>query len=191
MSSDADKKLRDAASSGDVAEIERQIAAGADPNAFEGTTKWTPLHWAATRGRVAAIAALLKAGARVDGVNSYGDTPLMWAAGKGHTSAVNALVAAGADVHRASEYGNTALHWASMCGQLDAARVLLEAGAKADVRNKDGKRPIDVVRMPARLLRLRDCVTPLPRRVAVRRFALAATSPTRPPCVRCWSGRPP
>jgi ankyrin repeat protein len=139
----ANAELRDAARSGDVTEIERQIAAGANPNALVGD--WTPLQKAAFGGHIAAIAALLKSGARVDGRDSGGFTPVMWAAHNGHTAAVDALVAAGADVHRANSSGNTALHYASERGHLDAARVLLEAGARTDVRNSDGKRPIDIV----------------------------------------------
>jgi ankyrin repeat protein len=190
--SSANGKLRDAAERGDVAEIERQIAAGADPNEGEGDA--TPLKRAAIYGHVAAIAALLAAGARVDGTDSQGGTPLMWAAFNGCTAAVDALVAAGADVHRVDDNGNTALHDASQGGRLDVARVLLEAGARTDVRNKEGKRPIDMVRAPiARSLRLRDCVTTLLRHVAMRRCAriIGRTSPTQPPCARCWSGRPP
>jgi uncharacterized protein len=190
--------LREAAGRGDVAEIERQIAAGADPNALVkdmfGFGHSTPLQWAAQKGHVAAMAVLLKAGARVDGTNREGYTPLMLAAWSGQTAAIDVLVAVSADVHRADKDGNSALHLASMYGHLDAARVLLEAGAKADVRNKKGERPIDVVRAPlARSLRLHNCVTPLRRRVAMRRFAsrVLRTNPTRPPCVRCWNGRPP
>jgi ankyrin repeat protein len=189
--SSANVALRNAAYRDDVAEIERQIAAGADPNAL--VDDWTPLQMAAREGHVAAIGSLLKAGARVNGASSRGWTPLMYAAGSGHAAAIDALVAAGADVHHTSNLGNTALHWASMYGYLDAARVLLEAGAKTDVRNKEGKRPIDDVRAPlVRSLRLRDRVTPLHRRVSMCRFASKqATSPTRRPCVPCWSGRPP
>jgi ankyrin repeat protein len=148
----ANEELVGAAKSGDVAEIERQIAAGADPNADAGHGPGHPLRAAAENGHVAAIAALLKAGARVDGADSYGRTPLMFAAACGHTAAVDALVAAGADVHHADNGGNTALHRASANGRLDAARVLLEAGAKADVRNLFRKRPIDVVRALSRSL---------------------------------------
>jgi ankyrin repeat protein len=175
----ANVALRNAAKIGDVAEIERQIAVGADPNAFDKTSKDTPLQWAAQKGHVAAMAALLKAGGRVDGEDSEGVTPLMWASRFGHTAAVDVLVAAGADVHRASEYGDTALHYASTNGRLGAARVLLEAGAKTDVRNSGGDQPIDLVRSLARSLRPRDHVTSLRRRVAIRRFAvlLVRTSP--------------
>jgi ankyrin repeat protein len=168
----SNEQLCDAAGVGDVAEIERQIAAGADPNAFEGTGRYTPLQWAAYYGHVAAMAALLKAGARVDSADSCGTTPLMWAAYSGHTAATDALLAAGADVHHANVDSDTALHWASMEGRLDAALVLLEAGARKDVRNRRGEQPTDVVcAQLARSLRLRDRITPLRRCVAMRRFA--------------------
>jgi len=146
MSREIDGKLCDAAKRCDVGEMERLIAAGAYPNAFEGTYTLSPLQQAAMQGHVAAIAALLKAGAHVDGTDSSGTTPLMLAAYNGHTAAIDALIGAGADVHRANKDGDTALHYASAWGQLDATRVLLEAGAKAEVRNNEGKRPIDVVR---------------------------------------------
>jgi uncharacterized protein len=148
----ANDKLCYAATSDDVAEIERQIAAGADPNAFEGTSHMTPLLNAACHGHVAAITALVKAGARVDGASDFGLTPLMAAACYGNTAAVETLLAAGADVQHTSNPGNTALQWAPRGGHLDAARVLLEAGARTDVCNEDGERPIDVVCVPARSL---------------------------------------
>jgi ankyrin repeat protein len=185
--SSANDKLCDAAKEGDVAEMERQIAAGADPNAFEGTGDYTPLQRAAQGGHVAAIAALLKAGARVDGADSAGYTPLMSATVGGQTGAIDALVAAGADVHHARNSGETALHDASMNGRLDTARALLEAGARADVCNRWGKRPIDqVCALFARSLQLRDGVTPMRRRVAMRRCAHGPiTRPTRLPCEKC------
>jgi hypothetical protein len=150
--SSANEKLVDAAGRDDVAEIERQLAAGANPNAFEGTNEWTPLQRAAISGHIAAMAALVKAGARVDGASSDGATPLILVASQSSLAAIDALLAAGADVHRADKHGDTALHWASMYGRLDAARVLLEAGARTDVRNEDGERPVDVVCAPSRSL---------------------------------------
>jgi uncharacterized protein len=184
--SSADAKLCEASMYGDVPEIERQLAAGANPNAFDGTPTRTPLREAARNGHTAAMAALLKAGARVDGADGDGYTPLMYAARNGCATAVHTLVAAGADIHRADKDGDTALHWASMNGRFNAARVLLVVGAWADVTNKWGKRPVDKVRAPSRSFPLRDCDTPLRRRVAVRRFALSpATSPRGPPCARC------
>jgi ankyrin repeat protein len=141
-------ELCDAAGHGDVAGIAAALLAGANPNAFEGTSDWTPLQWAAACGHVAAIAALLAAGAHVDGM--FRDwTPLILAASDGCTTAIDALVAAGADVHHASSDGDTALHRASYKGHPDASRALLDAGARTDLCNKRGERPIDVVRVPA------------------------------------------
>jgi len=195
MSREIDGKLRDAAARGDVGEMERLIAAGANPNAFEGTGSNTPLQLAAVSGHAAAIAALLKAGAHVEGAHSNGWTPLMYAADLGHTAAMGALIAAGADVQYARNDGDTALHSASMWGHLDAARVLLEAGAKADVRNKHGKRPIDVVRDSRDRNRSLDVVCERRRSPdyvcgpwVLCRYASTqqrATRPTKPPFAPC------
>jgi len=76
MAHEVDRKLRrdtdlvSAAVWGQVEEIERLIAAGADVNAL--VDGWTPLQKAADNGHVAAIEALVKAGAHVDGANSSG-----------------------------------------------------------------------------------------------------------------------
>jgi len=121
------------------------------------------------------------------------DVKLRDAAGGGNVGEIERLIAAGADVHRADKDGDTALHAASRNGHVDAARVLLEAGAKTDVRNKWGKRPIDVVRDRRDRDRSLDVVCEHRRsrhgvrcgRV-VRRFAPPpATRPTKPPFASC------
>jgi len=186
-----DVELCDAAERDDVTEIERLIAAGADPNAL--VHDWTPLQWAAAHGHVAAIAALLAAGAHVDGKNAFGTTPLIFAAANSHTAAVDALIAAGADVQHAHSNGNTALHVALMYGHLDSARVLLEASAKADLRNKKGQWPIDVVRgrrdyngsLDAVCKRHESCPDVYCRRVTCRFVPRRARRTTKPPSARC------
>jgi ankyrin repeat protein len=147
MASDANEKLVEAARRSDVGEMKRLIAAGADPSALVG--HWTPLLWAAANGRVDSADVLVKAGARVDGEDKYGSTPLMYAAGSGHAAMIDALLDAGADVHHANHVGNTALYEAARNGHLAAARALVEAGAVVDVRNSEGTRPIDMVRVRA------------------------------------------
>jgi hypothetical protein len=148
MASRMNERLVEAAKKGDVAGIAAAMQAGADPNADTGYGPGHPLKVAAIYGHVAAIAALLAAGARVDG--SFGSKPLISAVTLHLPAVVAALLAAGADVNCASEYGNTALHVASRDGHLDASRALVEAGARTDVCDKVGKRPIDVVRALAR-----------------------------------------
>jgi ankyrin repeat protein len=151
VASDANARLCKAAESGDVTAVQRLIAAGADPNANEGGTGGTPLQWAARGGHLAAAAALLKAGARVNGAHSLGYTPILFASQFGHSAVIDALIAAGGDVHQVRKDGDTAVGIAAMYGHLDTVRLLLEAGAKADVRNNNGTLPVDVVRGPCAL----------------------------------------
>jgi ankyrin repeat protein len=54
---------------------ERLVEAGADVNAG-GDSDWTPLHHAAWRNHIAAVAWLLEQGADKSRVNQYGSTPL-------------------------------------------------------------------------------------------------------------------
>jgi uncharacterized protein len=160
--SDLNRELFDAVERCDATEVERLVAAGADPDADTGTGPGRPLRDAALGGHVAVIAALVQAGAHVNCVNSSGHAPITFAAYKGHTDAMVALVAAGANVNLSKkDTGSTALYLASFHGHLDTARVLLDAGARTDVRNKDSKRPMDVVSCAARsrLLWLLDRAT--------------------------------
>jgi uncharacterized protein len=149
MASDADLRLVDAAERGDVPEIERLVAAGADPNALEGIAVaiMTPLQQAALYNHTAAVGALLAAGAHVNGTDSDGNTPLFYAAAaKDSSSTIDVLLAAGAALSHASAYGSTALHWAVRWDSLHAVRALLDAGARMYVRNNKGQPPIDMVR---------------------------------------------
>jgi ankyrin repeat protein len=148
VASDADRQLWNAAHVGSVADIERLIAAGADPNVFLeilGRFK-SPLLTAAREGHGDAAAALLRAGALVDGSHADGLTALMGAATFGHTTMVDALLGAGADVSRACDDGDTSLHFSCRRRHHDTVKALLEAGARTDLRNSRGRRPFQVVR---------------------------------------------
>jgi hypothetical protein len=139
-------ELRTAAKSGDVRGIEDAVAAGADPDAADGPLRDTALHHAASRGHTAAITALLTVGVRVDSTDSAGMTPLMAAAVHGAAAPVLALLAAGADVQHVSALGDTSLHVAAKMGMRSAVCELLAAGGRADVLDRRGKRPSEVVR---------------------------------------------
>ena len=89
--------LHKAAELGDVAGINHFIVEhGLDVNAQAGILKATPLHWAAGRGHLSAVTALLEAGADVNAETSSGGyTPLALAGQGGHTVVYPALIAAG------------------------------------------------------------------------------------------------
>ncbi len=158
--------LHCAAVNGDVAEINRLIADGADVNQEEdidlfsflgsATNKWTggnpfvvidlttttPLHWAADRGHAGAISALAAAGADVNIGGESGRTPLHRAADKDRVDAIAALTAAGADVNLGRDGGYTPLHQAAHAGNLNAVNALIKAGANVNLAGQRGITPL-------------------------------------------------
>jgi ankyrin repeat protein len=70
-----EEALRQAASTGNVAQVHELLASGADPNAAD-VEGWTALHWACNQAEVARV--LLDAGASVDAKDRHGKTTLHW-----------------------------------------------------------------------------------------------------------------
>ncbi|HEX4047456.1 MAG TPA: ankyrin repeat domain-containing protein [Elusimicrobiota bacterium] len=71
--------LHHAAENGDVAEIKRLIAEGANPDVVnEGLDRWTPMNSAIYHGRIESVQALLDAGADPE-FNTAMGTPLQFA----------------------------------------------------------------------------------------------------------------
>jgi ankyrin repeat protein len=157
---------------GDVAEVRRLAAAGADVNVGEGTAVLTPLTSAAEAGHVEVVRELVARGARVDGTNVLRWTPLMFAAQRGHARVVDALVALRSRVDGVDALGNTALHWAAHACYPTAVRSLVVAGARLDVRNIAGKTAADEVSDRASR-----------HHWACGSHALCSPPPPPPPCV--------
>jgi ankyrin repeat protein len=121
---------------GDLPEVKRLIAAGADVNA-QNDYGATPLSEAAITGNVAVIRSLLEAGAKVDEANADGQTPLMIIARTSNVAAAEVLLKHGAKVgEREAWRDQTALMWAAAEGQPAMVRLLLKAGADPNARSK-------------------------------------------------------
>lgn len=88
--------------------------AGADLEARDGED-WTPLQVAVTRGCPEAVAALIDAGAKVNGRD--GAAPLVMAAEYGNASIVKVLLEKGAKPNVQDEQGRSALVWALVGGE--------------------------------------------------------------------------
>lgn len=88
------------------------VKQGADPNQQAGVNGWTPLMHAIHKYQKGSVAALLDAGADVNGRSADGSTPLMMAAGYGYTDIVNLLLDRGADAHAQMNDGSNALTFA-------------------------------------------------------------------------------
>lgn len=124
-----DEALIGAARRGNVAEIRRLVALGANPNAHVGH-EYTPLGAAAAGyDDPAALEALIELGAVVDGKGTCDYTPLHLAAGAGNLRNIKALVARRANVDAKGCLSHTPLSRAVELGNAPAALYLLEAGA--------------------------------------------------------------
>ncbi|MEE2778098.1 MAG: ankyrin repeat domain-containing protein [Acidobacteriota bacterium] len=117
-----------AARSGDRAQLETLLAAGADPNAPQRDGA-TALHWAAHRRDLDSAGDLLDAGADPNAANELGATPLWVAAENGDATMIGRLLEAGADPEAKLRMGETPLMVAARSGDREAVALLVAAGA--------------------------------------------------------------
>jgi ankyrin repeat protein len=146
---------------GNLALVERLIAAGAEVSAANEFGS-TPLAEAATVGNAAIIEALLTAGAEVDAVGADGQTALMVVARSANTAAAEALIRHGADVNARERWREqTALMWAAAQNQPAMVELLIAHGAEIDARSFVNDWPRQVTGEPRRMYRPFGGLTPL------------------------------
>lgn len=122
----------------------RDIAArvtNIDQHGFEGKTA---LHLAALWESVAAVDALIEAGASIEKRTPYGDTPLMTASQGGFPEIIRAFLRHGADVNATGDGGCTPLHMVCLLkieGVYEAVDALLRSGADETALSDDGQTP--------------------------------------------------
>ena len=100
---------------------------------------------------LAAIDALLTAGADINARDQHGQTALMNAATNGQVEVVRLLADRGADLNHRAKSGLTAVMLAVVRGHADVVRILVEAGADLTPRGSgapgfDGKTAADLAR---------------------------------------------
>jgi cytohesin len=138
--------VHDYAAKGDVAGLERMIAA--DPGLLESRNRLgkTPLHQAVTSGSTRTVQWLIDRGADVNARDDTGMTPLHVAAWWTSTERAKQLIAAGADLDARDAFGDTPLHVAAMHGRGAMSKYLVAAGADPSARNDEGNTPLDLAR---------------------------------------------
>jgi ankyrin repeat protein len=112
-----------AAIKGQLGLCRQLIARDADVN----KPGWTPLHYAASTGKVDVVKLLLEHFAYVDAASPNGTTPLMMAAMYGSTDTVKVLLDAGADPLLKNALGLTALDFAQKVDHQDALERIAKA----------------------------------------------------------------
>jgi ankyrin repeat protein len=130
------RALHKAAEEGDLAEVERLLAA--DPYLVKNREEYkrTPLHRAAMAGHAAVARAMLGRSAEVNAKDYGGATPLHVAAAAGHRDAAAALLERKADPNAKDLEDLTPLHFASRAGHEDVVALLLDKGADPNIRAK-------------------------------------------------------
>lgn len=118
--------LVDAAKAGDLAAVERLLAAGADPDQHDRHRN-TALIFAARDGRLEIARALVAAGASVNWVDDEFVTPLILAVHKNHPALARLLLEAGADPAPRDRWGRQALDYALRRGADDPIARLIRA----------------------------------------------------------------
>jgi len=112
------------------------------------------LHEAIVAGDLAAVEALLSAGADPNVREpSGGSSPLITASMFGRTAEATALIEAGADVNQRNDDGSTALITAAFMAHPDIVQALLDAGADRSITNNAGSTALDGVETPFEAVR--------------------------------------
>lgn len=129
--------LHEAVARDSVEDARMLLGSGADVNAVETETGWTPIFYAKTAEMVRL---LRSAGADIGRRDASGRTPLHKAAADGAADALSALIESGADIDARDEENWTPLHWAANWYGNDATiGILLFYGADVSVVNRTGE----------------------------------------------------
>ncbi|ALC38985.1 CG5846 [Drosophila busckii] len=106
---------------------------------FKDAHGFTPLHWAASYGQLAAAHLLLAAGAKVDSLAPDFVTPLLLAAAGGHNEIVRLLLERGASANHMDIVGNTALMYAAAGNHPHTCSELLSRDLDFSATNENGE----------------------------------------------------
>lgn len=90
----------------------------------QSSTGMTPMHWAASEGKILSLRFLLDLGLNPDARDAAGCTPVVIAAQHEQVHTVIFLVKYGVDVSIVDSNGDTALHWAAYKGNLELVGYL-------------------------------------------------------------------
>jgi ankyrin repeat protein len=134
--------------SGDVNTVKILLKSAKESCITDDEVHYTPLMFAAYKGRVDLVRLFLESGASVEITNEKLWTPLHVAAYHGQLEVCRLFLDWGAQVNPVSKRkGNIPLHSAARRGHLSVVKLLVERGANIRLRNRDGLTAGDVARI--------------------------------------------
>jgi ankyrin repeat protein/beta-lactamase regulating signal transducer with metallopeptidase domain len=143
--------LHEAAAAGDLEQVNKLLAQGADVHAKDEDGR-TPLHRAAWYARKDVAEVILTRGANVNEADGSGQTPLHLAVQFGAKFVPEFLLARGAQINARDKAGNMPLHIAAGVSSVsgDLLELLIAKGADVKARNEAGQTPLHRVSMIGR-----------------------------------------
>jgi ankyrin repeat protein len=125
--------------------VQLLLDAGADVNLECGGTRQIALANALHQIKIRATELLIEAGAKINHIDSNGETPLMNIASHNSLAHIQLLFEHGATVKGKNIYnGNEVMHNAAFGGNTDVIKLLLDKGATIESKNNDGETPIQI-----------------------------------------------
>ncbi|MDQ6434908.1 ankyrin repeat domain-containing protein [Mesorhizobium sp. LHD-90] len=130
--------LYEAAAAGDVGQVKRLLAAGAEVDMRDSAGR-TPLLLATHANHVEVARLLIQAGADVNARDAIHDTPFLYAGAEGCNEILRHILATGkANLKDTNRYGGVALIPAAHHGHPETVRILLETDIDVDHVNRLG-----------------------------------------------------
>ncbi|XP_026828523.1 uncharacterized protein LOC105286418 isoform X2 [Ooceraea biroi] len=144
------KDINIAASNGDVQTVQRLLKSGASANDKDIDGR-TPLHYAVSNRQIGVVNVLLKNEADITQGTNKRNTPLHIATSKGYKEIVEVLLEY-VSRDKLNEFinaktaasGSTSLHVAASNGYLEIVKSLMKHGAIYNIKNKEGKTPLNL-----------------------------------------------
>ena len=133
--------LSDAVRTGNIEDVKKLLAAGADVNAKD-MYEDTPLYEAVKLGYKGIAELLLANGANVNVKNNVGWVPLHMATALDHNEIVELLVTNGANVDAKDDDGSTPMHYAAWYDRKEVAELVIAGGADVNAKDENGWTPL-------------------------------------------------